>query len=80
MKQRRVEVPMTDDTKIALLENNIGQINDTLKRIDKRLDTVDAKLDKINDRMWSNFLWLLSLILSSSVGLAALIAHAMGWF
>lgn len=59
---------MSDDTKIALLENNIGHINKTLERIEKRLDSMDAKIDNgfssINSKVDNNFKWLIGTMIS----------------
>lgn len=71
MKQSKYE--MSENIKIAVLEQNISQINDTLKRIEQ-----DVK--HINNRIWSNFLWLLSIIIGSTVGLAYMMAHGFRWF
>ena len=40
----------TTDTRIALLEQSIGHINDTLKSIDKRFDKIDKRFDKIDEQ------------------------------
>lgn len=61
----------TDDTRLALLEQSINNINDTLKSFEKRFDKLDNKLDNLekkvdsgfkdfNNRLWSNFLWTIS--------------------
>lgn len=71
MKPRKNEAPMTDDTRIALLENNIGHINKTLERIEKRFDSVDkrfdamdTKIDKLSDKTDTNFKWLVGTMIS----------------
>lgn len=35
------------DTKVALLEQSIGHINETLLRFEKRFDNIDAQFDKL---------------------------------
>lgn len=57
MKQRKYEVPMSDNNRVILLENNIGHINKTLERIEKRLDSMEYKID-------NNFKWLIGTIIS----------------
>jgi hypothetical protein len=43
--------------------------------IDSRFNRVDDCFNHIKNRMWSNFLWLMGMI----VGLAGLIAHTQHW-
>lgn len=45
----------SDETRIALLEQSITNINDTLVRLEKRFDQLDYKID-------SNNKWTLGLI------------------
>jgi hypothetical protein len=53
----------TDETRLALLEQSINNINETMKRFEKRFDTLENKIDTglkdINNRLWSNFFWLI---------------------
>ena len=60
----------TDDTRLALLEQSIININDTLKRFEKRFDSLENKIDSgfgeinkkfdaVNNRIWSNFFWII---------------------
>lgn len=46
LKTYKHEVPMKDVTRLALLEQSIMHINDTLLRIEKRFDTIDFRFDK----------------------------------
>ena len=41
---------LTNDTKIALLEQSIGHINETLLRIEKRFDSIDKKFDLVDKK------------------------------
>lgn len=81
----------TQETRIALLENNQlhiaktldrieRKIDDGLKQIDRNFEQIDRKFDKkfeqvevryekiefeitrIQDRMWSNFLWIIGTV------------------
>ncbi len=49
------------------------------KKFESKLDAMDkkfdAKFDILQNRLWSNFLWLMSMI----IGLAGLIAHTQHW-
>jgi uncharacterized coiled-coil protein SlyX len=75
-----------NDVRIAIVENTIGHINETLIRMEKRFDkidekleTMDKKIDSINNRMWTNFLWLLGVMSAFSVGLLGIIAKGFHW-
>lgn len=74
MKHRIFEDTMSEN--IRILEN-ISQISETLKRLEQDMKT---GFKSVNDRMWSNFLWLLSMTVGSTVGLAYLMAHGFHWF
>lgn len=41
---------MKDDTRLALLEQSIGHINETMLRMEKRFDQVDKKFDSVEKR------------------------------
>lgn len=91
MQLNKYEGYMNENIKTVILEQNIGQINETLKRMEQtiqRLDhdmktgfqAVDNKFQIVNDRIWSNSIWLLSMIVGSTIGLAYLMAHGFHWF
>jgi hypothetical protein len=54
------------------MRQDIKQLSD---RMDQKFDYFDKKLDRLDNRMWVQFFWLMSMIL----GLAGLIAHAHHW-
>ena len=66
---------ITNSTKIALLEQSIGHIYETLLRMEKRFDSLESKLESKIDRgfsecrqlSWSHFRWLLGTILVSLI-------------
>ncbi len=70
---------MSNDARLAVLETTILNINATLqdikldiKNMDNKLNNkIDNKFDMLQNRLWSNFLWLMGMI----IGLAGLIAH-----
>ncbi len=92
---------MSNDSRLAILETTILNINASLqdirqdfKRLDNKLDSrfdaldrkfdskidaldkkFDNKFDLLQSRIWSNFLWLMGMI----IGLAGLIAHTQHW-
>lgn len=47
--------------------------------VDHKFDDLEKKMDKkfdlLQDRLWSNFLWLMGMI----IGLSGLIAHTQHW-
>lgn len=65
---------------LALLEQSINHINETLKRFDKRFDVMEAKMDKMDSRIDSNFKWTFGLMYSSIAGILVLIGHQFHWF
>jgi hypothetical protein len=56
------------DTRIALLEQSIGHINETLNRIDKRLDNLEINMEnnfkEVRKDSVSQFRWLLGIIIT----------------
>jgi hypothetical protein len=69
----------SEDTRIALLEQSINNINDTLIRFEKRFDKLEEKIDtgfsKIDSRMWKNFYWTIA----GFVGTWGMLAHVLHW-
>lgn len=92
MKAHKEEFFMKDeknihrDTQIALLEQSIGHINETLIRFEKRFDSLDNRLEEfnkdmkqgfkdINNRLWTNFFWMIG----GFSGILGIVAHALRW-
>lgn len=79
MKAHRLGGDMKDDTRIALLEQSISHINETMTRLEIKMDRLDSKLEDgfkgVNGRIWANFYWGVAGF-SSVLGL---IAHALRW-
>src|SRR5580698_8262567 len=52
---RKLETKMSDDTRIALLEQSISHINETMTRIDRRFDSLESNMnmrfDKVDARI-----------------------------
>jgi predicted nuclease with TOPRIM domain len=48
MTIEKVRESYSDDVRLALLEQSINNINDTLLRFEKRFDKIDEKFDKID--------------------------------
>ena len=51
--------PGSIDTRVAILEQNITSINQTLIRIENKFD---IRLDRLDERIDSNFKWTLALV------------------
>jgi uncharacterized coiled-coil protein SlyX len=75
MKTHQLGGNMSDDTRIALLEQSIGHINQTLIRIEQKVDKLDDKVDKVSDNVdkkvdearslaWSQFRWIMGALIS----------------
>lgn len=68
---------MSDDTRVALLEQSICHIDQTLLRVDNRLD-------KLEERQISNFKWIMGTIVTLFSGLyatfiAGMVARMCHW-
>jgi hypothetical protein len=67
----------SNQTRIALLEQSIGHIDQTLMRIESTIEKMDkslnARIDKVENRLWQ----ILFLISSSIVGI--IIAKIFHW-
>ncbi len=59
MKVYKTEAKMSNDTRLALLEQSIGHINESLKDIKDELKAIDNKVDNgfrnINNKMDNGF-------------------------
>jgi hypothetical protein len=66
MKAHKHEVSMKDDTRLALLEQSIGHINESLARIEKRFDNVEVKIEDVRKNSWSQFRWIMGFIFAVS--------------
>jgi len=60
------------DEKINSLEKKMDK---RFESIDKRFESIDKRFDSLENRVWSNFIWMMS----GFAGLAGLIAHAQHW-
>lgn len=66
---------MKEHTRLALVEQVVGQIGETLVRIEKRLDTldrkteegfskIDSRITKLDEKVDSNFKWLIGTMIT----------------
>ena len=69
--------------KVALLEQSIGHINQTLMRIEKTMEngfaSLEEKIQRVDSKVDSRFLWLLSFGIAGFTGLAGVMAHGFHW-
>lgn len=97
MKAHRHEVTMKDETRVALLEQSIGHISETMLRIEKKFDAVDFRFDRMEKRLDaldekvtsgfirldqkidSNFKWLLGIYIGGLASLFGIMAHGFHW-
>lgn len=66
MSTDKIKDSYSDDVRLALLEQAINNINNTLVRFEKRFDQIDAKID-------SHFKWNLGLL----AGLYAILGSSL---
>lgn len=64
--------PNSIDTRVALLEMSISNINETMKRVENRLEKLDSKID-------SRFIWMLTFIIGGFVSVLGVISHVAKW-
>jgi hypothetical protein len=76
MTSQKIKDHYSDDVRLALLEQSITNINDTLVRFEKRFDNIDEQFKNIRSEMKSDFRWLLTIISA----LAGIMAHGFHWF
>jgi hypothetical protein len=70
---------MDTRVKVACLEQSIGHINQTLIRIEKGLDKANERIDRLDSKVDTRFLWLVSFCFAGFTGLAGLMAHGFHW-
>jgi len=75
MKPVKNEPKMSHEARIAVLETSVMNINanllDLKQELQRGFDKMEGRFERLENRMWSNFLWLMGMI----IGLAGLIAH-----
>lgn len=62
MSTQKIKDSYSDDVRLALLEQSITNINDTLVRFEKRFDQIDAKFDKLDTKIDASQKWCIGLI------------------
>lgn len=87
MSSQKIKDNYSDDVRLALLEQSINNINDTLVRFEKRFDHIDNEFKGIcdefkviRDEMKSDFRWLVTIFGGLMLGLTGIMAHGFHWF
>lgn len=62
MASQKIIDHYSDDVRLALLEQSINNINNTLVRFEKRFDQIDVKFEQISAENRSHNKWTLGLI------------------
>jgi hypothetical protein len=62
MSTQKIKDHYSDDVRLALLEQSITNINDTLVRFEKRFDQIDVKFDQLRAESRSHHKWTFGLI------------------
>jgi peptidoglycan hydrolase CwlO-like protein len=79
------------ETRIALLEQALINIDKRFDSIDKQFDNLEKSIKElkqeikddfrdINNRMWSNFRWLIITMIGFAIGLCGIMAKGFDWF
>lgn len=62
MTTEKIKDLYSDDVRLALLEQSINNINNTLLRFEKRFDQIDSRFDRNESENRSYFRWTMGLI------------------
>lgn len=83
--QKYIKTNDSNETRIALLEQSIIHIGQTLIRIESKIDNLDLKIDKIDTKLGlridkiDNRLWQTMFLISSSI-IGIIIGKIFHWF
>lgn len=92
MKEKKLtNYPDSVDTRVALLEQSIGHINQSLinmdSKMEKRFDEMEKRFDKRFDVIDQRFVgvyscmkWMAGLVIGLFGGMFAIMAHGFHWF
>ena len=70
---KNIKINDSHETRIALLEQSIGHIGQTLLRIESRIDKLDARIENIENKLSLRIdkidtrLWQILFLISSSI-------------
>lgn len=78
MNTHALEIDMSDITRLALLEQSVGHINEAILRIERGFLTIDKNFDKLENRFdrvekkmentrhqsWSQFRWIVGAVIT----------------
>ena len=82
MTAEKMHKNYSEETRIALLEQSINNINDTLIRFEKRFDQIDSKFSSMHSENKTHHRWtmggifgLYAIFFSASLGLIIKLIH-----
>lgn len=71
------------DQRFEKIDQRFDRMEARFQKMDDRFQKMDEDMrlgfSKMNDRLWTIFLWIISLILATSGGLFSLMAHGFRW-
>jgi hypothetical protein len=71
MSALKRDLPMSDETRIALLEQSLLHINMTLSRIEDRFNKIEIDMGRLHESIHSHFKWTMGVMISLFSGLYA---------
>ncbi len=84
VEENILQYPNGIETRVALLEYSITNINQTLIRLetkmDKQLDEIKGEIKDIRKDMKTDFRWIMTIFGAAIIGLAGIIAKGFHWF
>lgn len=87
MTTEKIKDHYSDDVRLALLEQSINNINNTMlrfektfERIDQRFDRIDSELKEIKKEFRNDMRWLLTVMAIVGSTLGSIMAHGFHWF
>ena len=82
MTAEKIKVNYNDDVRLALLEQSIVNINDTLVRFEKRFDQIDSKFTLMHSENKTHHRWtmgavfgLYAMFFSAGIGIIIKLVH-----
>lgn len=79
------------ETRVALVEQAIGHVSETLSRLENKMDAgfkkMDEKFEKLDkeiklfdSRLWTNFYWTLGTMFTLATLMCGILAKGFKWF
>lgn len=78
----RIEKNM--DKGFSEVSAKFGEVNKIIDNIESKMEKgffeTNKRIDGINNQLWSNFKWLLGIMLAGFSSVLGIVAHALHWF